>query len=281
MGIWENAQNRYIPYHRAVYNYFKNWKLNYETYTLNTVKRFITSDTVFIVGAGPSLNRLTKSHFEIIAQHDSFAINYAFLKNEIRPTYLQLSLEKDWGLKHMVEALEHGREQVRDSVFFLHTKALSRMAHPKSTPEFFSTNPKCCIYRLPDPLRLEKKRPFTKTDFDKTVFYRGTLTLVLELALCLGYKNIVLLGIDPDQRAYFFDDYSFMQEYCEKLHSNWEEKGITTHESMVPKGNKYHPIDTYLNALNIYLLEANRARLFLGLKGSLPRAELPIFFDEQ
>ena len=281
MAIRENMLNRYIPYHRAIYNYFKNWGLNYETYTLKTVKQFITSDTVFIVGAGPSLNRLNKDHFKIIAQHDSFAINYAFLKKEIRPTYLQLSLEKGWGLEYMVKALEQGKEQVRDSVFFTHTKALHRMAHPKLTPEFFSTNPKCCFYRLPESIQLENNRSFTKTDFDKSVFYRGTLTLVLELVLRLNYRNIVLLGIDPDQLAYFFDDYTFMQEFCEKLYGTWKKRGITTHESMVPKGNKYHTIDIYLNALNKYLLKQKQARLFLGLKGSLPLAELPIFFNKQ
>ena len=278
-AVQENLRNRYIPYHLAFYNYFKNWGKNYETYTLETVKRCMTSDTVFIVGAGPSLNRLSRRHFEVIAQHDSFAINYAFLKKEIRPTYLQLSLEKDWSLQYMVRALEHGREQVRDSIFFLHSKALHRMAHPRLTPELFASNPQCCIYKLPEPIQLEKARPFAKNDFDKTVFYRGTLTLTLDLVLRMGYRKIVLLGIDPDQLAYFFDEYSFMQEFCERLYGSWKARGIETHESMAPKGAKYHTIDTYLGALNKYLLEESRAELFMGLKGGLPRAELPIFFD--
>ena len=104
---------------------------------------------------------------------------------------------------------------------------------------------------------------------------------MLELVLSLDYRNIVLLGVDPEELGYFFDDYAFMQEYCEKLYRHWEVKGITTHESMAPKGNKYHTVDIYLNALNKYLLERKRARLFMGLKGSLPLAELPIFFDKQ
>lgn len=280
MAVQESIRNRYIPYHCAAYNYFRNWRLSYETYTLKTVKQFITSDTVFILGAGPSLNQLSQHHFAMIAQHDSFAINYAFLKKEIRPTFVQLSLEKDWSLQYMVRALEHGKEQLRDSIFFLHTKSLYRMAHPRLTPEFFSRDPKCCIYTLPDSIQLKNKRIFTQKDFDKTVFYRGTLTLVLELVLRLGYRNIVLLGIDPDQLAYFFDDYSFMQEFCDRLYGSWEARGITTHESMVPKGNKFHTIDTYLKALNRYLLASDRARLFLGLEGSLPLADLPVFFDE-
>jgi hypothetical protein len=245
---------------------------------MQTVKKIKTSDTVFVVGSGPSLNQLSDKHFEIIAQHDSFAINYSFLKEEISPTFLQLSLENDWSLDHMKNTIKKKKKVLNNTVFFTHDKSIYRLAHPRIIPELFSINPKLCVYELPAHIHLESKRPFMDEDFDRTLFYRGTLTLVIELVLQLGYNKIVLLGVDPNKLEYFFDEYQIMKEYCEILYKIWESKGIKIYENMVPKGNKYHTIDTYFIELNKYLLKKKKAALFTGLPNTPLLRSIPVYF---
>ncbi|MCP3924043.1 MAG: hypothetical protein GY714_15805 [Desulfobacterales bacterium] len=277
-AIHENRANKYITCKQAICNYFKYRNIDYEKYNIKSVKKFKKSDTLFITGAGPSLNLLNEEHLKTISKHDSFGINYSFIKKGITPTYLQISYENDWGLKYMINALEKRKKELNNTIFFLHDKCLFRMAHPRTTPYFFSEKPKCCFYKLPEIISLEKNRPFLSSDFDRSLFYRGTLTLILELAIRLEYKKIVLLGIDPDKLSYFFDGYDEMNEYTEKLMKIWKKKGINVYENMIPKGKRYHTIDIYLESLREYLIQKKNVSLQIGFKNDI-FPEFKTFFN--
>ncbi|MCP4264263.1 MAG: hypothetical protein GY777_01575 [Candidatus Brocadiaceae bacterium] len=178
----------------------------------------------------------------------------------------------------MINAILKRKKLLKDTVFFLNDKALYRLGHPRITPQFFSEEPKCCFYRLPAPIFLEKPRSFSDDDFDKTVFYRGTLTLVLELVLKLKYKKIVLLGVDPDKPLYFFEDMDEMKEYCHQLYSSFKKRGLEKYENMVPKGNKFNTIDVYLYALKDYLLRKRDVDLLVGFKNNMLYPGIPAYF---
>lgn len=277
--ILDHHRNKYVSYLTAIQNLYKFRNIKYEMYDLESVTKFKTSDTVFILGAGPSLNQLNQEHLNIIADNNSCGINYSFLKEGIVPTFQQMSYENDWGLDYMARALSKRKHLLKETVFFQHTKAYYRMGHPRITPYFFSEEPKCCLYKLPDPISLERPRPFTDNDFDKTVFYRGTLTIVLELVLKLGYKNIVLLGVDPDKVAYFFEDMEEMKPYCDRLYKRYREQGMKQYENMVPKGNKFNTIDVYLYALKDYLSRKRDVNLFVGFKNNMLNPGIPAYFE--
>lgn len=278
--IHDHHRNKYVSYLTAIQNLYKFRNIKYEMYDLESARKFKTSDTVFILGAGPSLNMLQQKHFETISKHDTFGINFTFLKKEILPTFHQISYETSWGLPYQTRVLSSRRKSLNDTVFFLNNKALYRMGHPRITPYYFSEEPKCCLYELPDPISLERPRPFTDSDFDRTVFYRGTLTIVLELVLKLGYKNIVLLGVDPDKVSYFFEDMEEMKPYCDRLYKRYRKQGMTQYENMVPKGNKFNTIDVYLYALKDYLSRKRDVNLFIGFKNNMLHPGIPSYFKE-
>lgn len=278
-AIRENKEKKYLTYGKAIGNLIKNRHLKYEIFNLKEAKRFKTSDTIFVLGAGPSLNRLQGQHLAEISRHDSFGINYTFLKDGLVPTFQQISYEKDWGLPFMVNAIAQRKEILKNTIFFLSDKALFRLGHPRITPEFFPIQPKCCYYKLPKAIILEEDRSFSDNDFKNTLFYRGTLTLVLDLVLKLDYKKIVLLGIDPDKVSYFFEGYPEMKEYCDILYGIYQDKGMTTYENMVPKNRKYRTIDEYLFALNKYLSNRREVRLYTGFSGTLLSPRLPAYFE--
>ncbi len=276
----EHFHNKYLPYTAAIKNYVKYRKIKYEMHNLYSVLRFKTSDTVFILGAGPSLNQISKEHSDIIMKHDSCGINYSFLKEEIVPTFQQMSYERDKvAQEFIIRHLAPRKKKLKDTVFFLNDKAYYRLGHPRITPFFFPEEPRCCFYKLPKPINLEKLRPFTDEDFDRTVFYRGTLTIVLELTLKLGYKNIILLGVDPDTPEHFFDNMDEMREYCAYNDQYWDPNKHKVYENMVPKGNMFNTIDNYLYALKDYLLRKRGVNLFVGFKNNMLYPKIPAYFE--
>lgn len=276
----DHYRNKYVSYGTAVKNWFKFRNVNYEMYNLESVTRFKASETIFILGSGPSLNLLMPEQIKTILNHDSCGINYSFLKAEIVPTFQLLSYEPDpIAQKFIVELLSPKRKLYSNTVFFLNNKTLFRLGHPRITPCFFPEQAKCCFYWLPESIHLEKPRPFTDEDFDKTLVYRGTLTVVLDLVLKLKYKKIVLLGIDPDTPAYFFDAVEEMKEYCAYHNQYWDPKKHKVYENMVPKGNKFNTIDVYLYSLKDYLLRKRGVELFVGFKGSMLYPKLSAYFD--
>lgn len=277
----DHHQHKYISYSAALGNWIKNRDINYEIYTLETVKKFVTSDTVFVLGSGPSLNLLTKEQIGLISKHNSFGINFSFLKEELVPTYHLMSYERNKSdQQDIMDRLIPRRKLYQEVVFFLSHKALLRLAHPRTIPSFFPINPKCCLHVLPKSINLEKIRPFSDEDFDKTLFYRGTITLVLDLVLGLGYKNIVLLGVDIDKPKHYYDDMAEMKYFVEKLNKYREENAFgEKREAMVPKGNKYHSIDVYFFALKDYLERRRGVKLFVGYKDNMLYPKLPAYFE--
>ena len=88
-ALRDHSNNKYISYGEAIVNLCKNKNLKYETYTFKSVKKFKTSDTIFILGSGPSLNRISSNQVNHIKEHDSMGINKSFLRKDLVPTFHQ------------------------------------------------------------------------------------------------------------------------------------------------------------------------------------------------
>jgi len=278
--LYDHYKNKYIDYTGAINSYLHNRNLQYKFYSFEDIKCFKKSDTIFILGSGPSLNDLTQEQVKIINRHDSFGINYSFLLDDIVPTFYQIEYGKaQWAKDTFKKTFGSRRNSYKDTIFFLSNKALYRMAHPRVVPDFFPENPKICYYKLNRPITLDRLREFTDDDFNRTVYYRGTLTLVLDFVVNLGYSKIVLLGVDPDKCEHFFDGKSEMVDYVKALHDSIKERKISQYENMVPKGNKYQPIDNYLYSLHDYLFRVRHIELFVAFKSNMFSPKIPAFFD--
>ena len=275
-AIKDHRRKKYISYYTAIRNLFKYRNIKYEIYDLQRIKKFKSSDTIFVLGSGPSLNLAKQKHIEAILKCDSFGINYSYLKKEIVPTFHQFSWENNWSHKHQINTFSPYRKKYKDVVVFFHSKELFRMAHPRITPFFFPENAICCLYDLPEAIILENERPFCRNDFDKTLFYRGTLSLVLDLISKLEYKNIILLGVDLNTPEHFFYDMPEMVEYT-KMQKVIHDKD--KFQYMIPKQNKNIPFDEYLYELKDYLLVENSVNLFVGYKSNMLYPKIPAYFD--
>ncbi|MGR3175994.1 MAG: hypothetical protein ACUZ8N_15560 [Candidatus Scalindua sp.] len=280
-GIRDHCEGKYISYHEAILAFFKNKKIRYLRYDLSSIRAFKTSDTIFVLGSGPSLNQLSNINIDIIKKHDSIGINYSFLKKEITPTFHQFSWEKTIFQKYLVERFSSYRTSYKDVVILVNSKAARRMAHPRLTPFLFPEDPKYCMYTIPDSITLKDNRSFYDDDFERTLFYRGTLSLVLDIISKIGYKKIVLLGVDLNTSEHFFNDLPEMQELI-RLMQEANLKiygGNKKFESMYTKGGKSQPFDEYLFSLSDYLIRKRGIHLFTGYKNNMLYPKIPAYFD--
>ena len=278
--VRDHRRYKYVSYAEAVRRFLQTRGTRYERLDFAAVRaKHKTSDTLFILGSGPSLNRLSQAQVEEINSHDTFGVNLSYLKGDIRPTYQQISWEHEHPAIRtpMEESLRRRRTELRETIFFYSDKALWRFVHPRFTPEFFPDPARVCFYFLPIAIRLDPGGDFTDRDFDRTFYYRGTVSLVLDLGVRLGYEKIVLLGIDPLTVHHFFDDQPEMSGYCAHLYARHARRGETRFDSMTPKGSKTQPIDRYYQVAAEYLRRRRGARLMVGTPDAFLHPALPAY----
>ena len=69
---------KYISYRQVIVNWIKYRHLQYQIIKdQEEIKRFKTSETIFVLGSGPSFNEITSKQWAEIGRHDSFGINFS------------------------------------------------------------------------------------------------------------------------------------------------------------------------------------------------------------
>ena len=272
--LHNNKFLRYRDIPEALVNGLRN---NYTKLNDAEFRKKKTSDTIFLLGSGPSLNWVSDQQWKHISERNSFGLNFSFLKPHI-PTFYQPSYHRAaLGRRLFREEFGKCRDLYSSTVWMLSTKAKNRLAVPWLLPDLFPSD--ACIYEyvLPEPLVLDAPQPFCDADFDKSAYYRGTMSLVLYFSILLKYKKIVLLGVDPETWEEFFCNYSEMREYVDQHRTMAKRYGMKF-ESMTPKPGKYNPIDEYYFALAHYLKRKKGIDLCIGFSSCLLAKKLPVYF---
>jgi hypothetical protein len=240
-----------------------------------------SSDTLFILGSGPSVARVSDEQWKQVARHDSFGINFAFLLDFVPTFHIMEDGKQAWLRGLVAEVLAPRRRRLRDTVWFVSHKQPRRGIHPRTAPELFPEHPTVCVYPYPAVIRLEEDRPFRAADFEATAVYRGTMSVVLHLALRMGYRRLVLLGVDLHTVAHFFDGLPEMRDYTERHRRGLQQRlgvqHVSAFPSMIAAGNKYRPFDEYLYALHELHLRPRGIELAMGDGSSVLCPRIPAF----
>ena len=275
-------RHKYISYSEVIYAWVKNRDLTYRIFTSSDEikKTYKTSETIFILGSGPSLGSLSAKQWEAISEHDSFGINYSFLMEHV-PTYHLQEFNVNKEVKYLFnKVFETRQERYRNGVWCCNEKMTQRFGHPRLVPFFFPKKPVCYQYDLPPAITLDADRPFIDKDFEISLLYRGTMTQVLELAINhFKYKHIVLLGVDLDTYDHFYSNLAEMREFWELAEKNYTSDKNKFFPLMVPKKGKERPIDEYLYALGDYLKRKRDVTLYTGLKTNMLYPQLPAYWE--
>jgi hypothetical protein len=163
-----------------------------------------TSDTVFVFGSGYSLNELSAAEWKAFARHDVFGFN-AFYYQRWIPVGFHLLRGGIYGELRWRPYADEVSRTFRDNPLFANTVFVMQ-------EEYFAQFANQMIgYRLmPEGARLLRYRtargdgPPTRAIADGLRHETGTLADSVNCAYCLGWTEIVLVGVDLYDSRYFY-----------------------------------------------------------------------------
>ena len=263
----------------TIWHWLKN-RRKYSILNFDDIRREIKkSDTIFILGSGTTINEISEAQWKHVAKHDSAAINWWPLHPFV-PTYYYSEYP------HKTEHFNYYKKMLSGNISanYLHTifflslnRAARRGIHPRVTPELFPENPAICFYQYHQPLRFNDISDLDSSSFERTVFYRGSLTAVLDLMNRIGYEKIVLLGVDLKKHIYFYDNYPEIRKMLDAgCGRPLKERENNKHVTTFCEPRKI-AIQDYLYLLNDLYYKPNNTKLFCGSPKSLLAEKLPLY----
>ena len=167
------------------------------------------SDTVFLFGSGYSVNHITPAEWSEISKHDTLSFNWFIHQNFVRIDYHLIreichgDLDPSiWKPKiHEYARLLCQNPYYKDCIYLIQkgwkaingNRMLGMKLLPKDTPVFRYFNRARGIYEPPS------------ESFSKGIVHgAGTLIDCVNFAYIMGWKHIVLVGLDLYDRRYFW-----------------------------------------------------------------------------
>lgn len=183
---------------------------------LNTLR---TSDTVFILGSGWSINEIPNERWQIIGRHDTIGFNFWPVHSFVPRIFIFENLRT--GVQRDLYKAFRGLIESRANDY-RHTVKIATEPHPQSQrqllyelPEEFCEN----LYvgytapliardekELATGIRyLESRGTFAPSNHIRWLFkYGGSVIAMLSLAARMNYRRMVLCGIDLGRQEYFY-----------------------------------------------------------------------------
>jgi hypothetical protein len=180
----------------------------YRRLTPADVARCRRSDTVFVFGSGYSLNDLTPAEWRHFAAHDVFGFSGFVHQRWLRTDF---HLVRGWdeapeGLaRRSASAAAYGRmirenPYFEDTLYILHGDFGSMTTHTLVGDRLLPAGARICWYRTAARLDGRPSEAWAKG----ITHGPGTLADVVNVAYLLGWKRIVLVGVDMYDSRYFW-----------------------------------------------------------------------------
>jgi hypothetical protein len=140
------------------------------------------SDTIYIIGNGPSLNKVDISKLK---DKDTISFNRAYIAYN------------EWGFYpkyYMVVdkiVLENIKEKVKE---LIETSPIEKFFLPLWSKEYFGENDKVCYLNLRNPVFFNRR--FWGTGFNRLKIISNVGATSIPVMQIIGYKNFIILGTD-------------------------------------------------------------------------------------
>ncbi len=188
-----------------------------EEFDLATIKG---SDVLFVLGSGASINQITAERWTVISSHDSVGFNFWPIHPFVPKMYFFESNPADFYPEHDRRMLKVLADRAADYERTL--KVVMDIANPAhqyifDLPEDFrhsthSAETVLLVARNRKELgqgirRLVERGEFERSDhLGALLKITGTLSTMITLGVRMGYRRIVLCGIDLTRAEYFYQD---------------------------------------------------------------------------
>lgn len=247
------------------------------------------SDTLFILGSGPSINELSARHFDVIAAADSIGFNY-WLAHDFVPRFFMFQLPpKD--PQPMLDLARLRREDYRDTPFlFRGSNLLSNVDKIEATAgETFSPEAMWLVNEFPIhsqcEINVDELIAFVENlglfshgrlpEF--LVKWRGTLGLLLSFGWNMGYRRIVLCGIDMTSAAggsHFYDapGYDALRKRVNLPHPT-----ASNIHTMMDESHGRNTVGVYVDHLSRFMRRKAGVELMIASTSSALHPMLPLW----
>jgi hypothetical protein len=245
-----------------------------------------SSDTVFVLGSGRSINNITAQRWEVIKAHDTIALNNWLVHPFVPKFYCFESPVREPGVEvaydFLLDNIRRRAADYRQTIKIIGN--LKRSPWPQIAQDlpagwkdnlFLADNPTVVartVQEFTAMVHYYKARGlFTQTNRIRGLFkYNSVLTTCLSLAVRLGYRRIVLCGVDLWSSDYFYHDpRSFPETASISVHPRDE-----MHDTVVAKPWLV-PIDKMLIAIRDEVLAPAGIELFVESTDSLLYPRIP------
>lgn len=257
------------------------------------LSKFKKGEKIFLLGCGASVNDLTLKDWEYISNYDSIGWN-SWHVHEFVPTYYFFEMgDHDDRYYHFIRLLEEKAEEYTGVSFVCRYKNLYNIPNPfidlpqkvrdnlyLSAPYYLKGRTRYLIYRL---LLIWRKFVFDKPkkNLGQIIHLRGTLSDVVSFSVLAGYREIVLVGIDMNNKRYFWE------EDPEKYPHGKGIKNLETgdvHNTVNPDYTNLTqtiPLDEVLDLLDRIVLQPNGIKLWISTRKSKLYPRFPLYPEFQ
>jgi hypothetical protein len=186
------------------------------------------SDTVFVLGGGKSINRISDARWQSICKHDTWGLNFWMCHRIIPDLYF-------------AEAIKSYTPHILAAYTSMAADNATRYAHvPKILSELYIDSAQNYLQALPlewqgslytaipvtPPARTPAEFRYalqylrglglfqSRTEIGRVFKYAISLSMLIALAVNMGYKRIVLCGADLTSAEYFYQDPELYPRYC-------------------------------------------------------------------
>lgn len=253
------------------------------------------TDTVFILGSGDSINELTHNDWSLIKKNNIIGLNYSFV-HPIIPDYHFMEMIPQKEMHDFFREETEKRYSEVDMFFqFKHIiKSGFNLRSYKFKNRAFVHIPHLYPTIYPEILQLYLNDHITKYGLKKSnlIHHNSHIGCAVMFAQSLGYKNVVLLGIDLNGGAYFTDSNIKSKEFpCIDSYDRINRLRKKHFKSVNEYQNSKHPtvdpklltkrgavsMDEYFKVYNDVMVLNSDTKLYTGSNTSLLAKYLPVY----
>jgi len=273
VGMWENSKIA-SQWHGKILN--------------NEILQYKKSDTIFILGSGPSIIDISPREWVHIGKHDSIGFNY-WVAHGFVPNFYMLQINQDDD-QTALTILEDKYSEYRDVPFLIRGSAFARCDFDLNNKrlDLLKKNPVYYVNEYPiagrcqiDPFLLFKYMDalgFMKFGqiCDFVPKWRSSLGLIIMLCYQMGYKKIVLCGMDMLSSDHFWD----FQPYLEvKMKYSLPDVGTANLNSFTDPSMSLNTVPKYVYSLRDWMKEKKGVKIFVMKKRTVLYPEIELYPD--
>jgi hypothetical protein len=250
------------------------------------------SDTLFILGSGPSINQITNAQWEHIKLHDSIGFNY-WLAHEFVPSFFLLQFTKTDGMLNLlrhrsaayskVPLLVRGDEFANGKILLGEDPKFDFLkAHELHYLREYPLASRCSVemQKLFDHVEILGMLKHGKIG-PLVPKWRSTLGLLMSWGYQMGYKRLVLCGVDMLNNDHFWNSKDYEEKVAQfNLPSVApKKKKLKAYSvmSLMDEGISPNTVPKYATGLASWMSQRADVQTFVSSEDTLLYPALPLY----